>query len=69
MATFNRPRRIGALSPLPEIGGIAHTHSEAATAFAQACREIHVWERRKLITQWFRAVTAFIEKKSKTIMN
>jgi len=34
------PTHLALYRQYPEIGGIAHTHSEAATAFAQACREI-----------------------------
>jgi L-ribulose-5-phosphate 4-epimerase len=34
------PTHLALYRHFPEIGGIAHTHSEAATAFAQACREI-----------------------------
>ena len=34
------PMHIELYKAFPEIGGVAHTHSEWATAFAQACREI-----------------------------
>lgn len=34
------PTHLALYRQFPEIGGIAHTHSQSATAFAQACREI-----------------------------
>jgi len=33
-----------------EIGGVTHTHSVHAAAFAQACREIPCWARRTRTT-------------------
>lgn len=34
------PTHVALYNAWPEIGGVVHTHSPAATAFAQACREI-----------------------------
>jgi L-ribulose-5-phosphate 4-epimerase len=38
--SVDAPTHIRLYAAFPEIGGVAHTHSRYATAFAQACREL-----------------------------